>query len=140
MKKISKIVVSMLLFTLLTINISAGWVTLFEYTPNTRVWYYHGDGLLADQYDGYARVRGADWRKVGNIWNYYTWTRITFDVQGDISSATAYSGGQSNTTAVQRTVTAKDKWNFGPKTKALYNYGMSQVTGGVYPDSENPLD
>ena len=62
---------------------------------------------------------------------YYLWTRITYDVQGEETSATAYSLGPYSSKQVISTVMAYDKWNLGPKTRALYNFQLAKVHKGA---------
>lgn len=78
----------------------------------------HGDNYFADTYYGTASVRGADRVKINHMIYYYNWTRIVYNVQGDIYSTTAPSYGKDNPNQVIRTITVKDKWNFGSKTTA----------------------
>lgn len=105
--------------------------TLWRATKTTYVNTEHGDGYFADKYYGTASVRGADRVILQGRNRYFIWTRITYDVQGDISSATAKSGSKNNTNQVVKHVTAYDKWNIGPKTRALYNYSTGIVDGST---------
>lgn len=65
---------------------------------------------------------------------YYNWTRIVYDVQGDIYSTTAPSYGKYHPNQVIRTITVKDKWNNGPKTRAYAE--ASKSTLGSYFNSD----
>lgn len=47
----------------------------------------------------------------------------------DQESKTARSGGKYDTNQVIERLTVKDKWNFGPKTQAYYNFGYAYVDG-----------
>lgn len=123
----------MVLVTILLPTLSyAAVTTLWSATNTTYVSSEHGDGYFADTYYGVASVRGAD-RTVNydnrNIW--YRWTEITYDVQGDRSSTRAYSGDKYNTNQVVKNITVKDKWNNGPKTRALYNFSSSIADGNT---------
>lgn len=105
--------------------------TLWRATATTYVTSEHGDGYFAYKYYGTASVRGAD-RAIYRGRNcYFIWTRITYDVQGDISSATAKSRSKNNTKQVVEHVTAYDKLNNGKKTRALYNFSTGIVDGST---------
>ncbi|MET3617894.1 hypothetical protein ABID14_001529 [Peptoniphilus olsenii] len=98
MKRITRMAVALFILISIVIgNAFASVNTLWRASDYTFVKSEHGDNFLADTYIGTASVRGRD-RGVSsdgrNI--YYTWTRITYDVQGDIQSATAESGGKYN--------------------------------------------
>lgn len=133
MKKISKQLFVVILATILLPTLSYATVTtLWRATNTTYVSSEHGDEYFADTYYGVASVRGAD-RTVNydnrNIW--YKWTEIIYDVQGDRSSARAYAGNKYNTNQVVEKITVKDKWNNGPKTRALYDYSSSIADGNT---------
>lgn len=117
----------MSVFTINTVSF-AGFQYLWKVSDATYVSTYHPDNYFADTYDGTASVRGTDrgYSRKGNK-GYYKWTRITYDVQGTKSSVTAYSGGKNNSSVVVKKITVKDKWNFGPKTKAYYNYYLEEI-------------
>lgn len=103
--------------------------TLWRATNTTYVTSEHGDGYFAYKYYGTASVRGADRVIMGGRNRYFKWTRITYDVQGKRSSATASSGTKDNTKQIINHVWAKDLWNDGPKTRAYYNYDTGIVDG-----------
>lgn len=105
--------------------------TLWRATSTTYVTTEHGDGFFADKYYGTASVRGADRVIIQGRNRYFIWTRITYDVQGTIYSVTAHSGSKNNTKQVVKHITVPDKWNFGPKTRAFYNYATGIVDGST---------
>lgn len=106
--------------------------TLWKVTSNTYVSSEHGDNFFADTYYGIAAVRGTD-RSLNSSYRnvYYKWTKITYDVQGDIYSTTAYSANKNDSTKVVENITVKDKWNFGPQTKVYYNYAAIIADGNT---------
>lgn len=65
---------------------------------------------------------------------FYNWTKIVYDVQGEIYSTTTPSYGKDHPNQVIRTITVKDKWNNGPKTKAYAK--ASKSTLGSYFNSD----
>lgn len=126
-----------LLFTFILIfgGVSYAKVTtLWRVTSTTYVTSEHADDYLADTYYGTASVRGADRVKKNNMIYYYNWTRIVYDVQGEIYSTTAPSYGKDHPNQVIRTITVKDKWNDGPKTIAYAE--ASKSTLGSYFNSD----
>lgn len=115
--------------------------TLWRATSTTYVTTEHGDGYFADKYYGTASVRGADRVIIQGRNRYFIWTRITYDVQGDIYSVTAYSGSKNNTKQVVKHITVPDKWNLGKKTRAYYNYATGIVDGSTpgYPTNKSSI-
>ena len=122
---------SVVLFFVPTTQTYAATTTLWSASNTTYVTTEHG-GYFSDTYNGTASVRGADRSLNSSGRNvYFLWTRITYDVQGSQSSATAYSGGKNDGRQVIRTVQVKDLWNNGLKTKAYYNYSAGIVDGSL---------
>ena len=92
------------------------------------------DGYWNDTYIGVASVRGTEMRPtVDNRLEWPKWTKITYNVQGEYHSATATAYSNDDDVVRTRSVTAKDKWNFGDKTKVLYNYETYVVHGPLVP-------
>lgn len=58
---------------------------------------------------------------------YPTWCRITYDVQGEISSKQVDSYGKDNQSTYKSSITVQDPWNIGSKTKVFGNYGTGYV-------------
>ncbi|MCM3741607.1 hypothetical protein M3210_15240 [Oceanobacillus luteolus] len=118
------IVLSLCLLALFVTSVSASTTTLWRHSSNTYVTSYHPDNYFSDYYKGTASVIGTDRISQGNHTYSFAWTRITYDVQGDVSSKTANS--RSSTDNVRRSTILEvyDKWNNGSKTKAYYNYGL----------------
>lgn len=130
MKKFLKFCLLTLMITLSMSSVSfAGFQYLWWVSSGTYVSTYHADNYWADTYYGTASVRGTDrtydYKK--GYKSYYVWTKITYDVQGDIYYAKAYSRGKKDSVARVDKVTAYDKWNDGEKTRALYNYQTAFV-------------
>lgn len=120
--KIQKVIFLNIIF-LWTLSTSASTSMLFYHSEHTYVSSYHPDNYFADEYVGTASVRGTD-RVVRNQETYgFAWTRITYDVQGEVSSKTAISGSNTDNVTRKVTLTVYDKWNFGTKTKAYYSVG-----------------
>lgn len=118
----------MSVFTINTVSF-AGFQYLWKVSDATYVSTYHPDYYSADTYDGTASVRGTDrgYDSKTGYKSYYVWTQITYDVQGTIYRATAYSKGKNDSVARVKTVRAYDEWNDGEKTRALYDYGTAWV-------------
>ena len=104
---------------------------LWKSTNTTYVKTTHGDNYFADTYNGEASVRGKDRDLINGRNVYFKWTKITYDVQGTQTSGTAYSNGKNDARQVRKSITAKDKWNNGSKTKAYYNYATGIVDGNL---------
>lgn len=103
---------------------------LWKATNTTYVETSHPDNYFADEYVGYASVRGADRVMYGGKNYYFKWTKITYDVQGDKISRTSYSEGKNDTSQRIVRLDATDKWNLNPtKTKAYYSYEKAVVDG-----------
>lgn len=120
----------LLLLLLIKSNVSfAGFEYLWKFSDGTYVSTEHG-GFFADTYYGTASVRGTDRTYNSQYGNraYFLWTKITYDVQGDITSTTAYSGGPNNSSDVVKKITAKDKWNDEKKTIAYYDYDTKDLS------------
>mgnify|MGYP003518062085 CR=1 FL=1 len=130
MGKISKIRVVLLSFILICMYAVPSMALtsyLVNLTGNTYVKSYHADNYFADTYTGTVSVRGADRfydpRSLTTCWP--GWTRITYDVQGNISQKQINSTGSSDKTTRTATITVEDKWNIGPKTNVYGNYGAN---------------
>lgn len=130
MKKILKFCLLTLMITLSMSSVSfAGFQYLWKVSSGTYVSTYHPDYYFADTYDGTASVRGTDrgYDSKTGYGSYYVWTQITYDVQGTIYKARAYSKGKNDSVARVKTVRAYDKWNNGEKTRAYYKYHSACV-------------
>ena len=103
---------------LVTMVINAKVTRLHEWTSNTWGESEHGDSYWADTYTGTVSINGSESYREGGKTKYPRYIWLTYDVQGDITKVSAYSEG---TRTIQRSKTVKDKWNFGPKTKAYVN-------------------
>lgn len=129
MKKKIFLVSLLISFISLVAPIKALYKILWQGAPNCYVATEHGDGFFAKTYYGTVSVRGAD-RGVNAdgrvVW--YTWTQITYDVQGDIYRERAESHHKDNTYTVVKKITVEDKFNNGPKTRAFWNYGDEIVS------------
>lgn len=138
MKRITqKLLLALMLTLSLTTTAYAAVTTLWSASSTTYVKSEHGDSYFSDTYNGTASVRGKDRGSKDGRSIYYKWTKITYDVQGSLSAATATSGGKNDSKQIIRKVTAKDKWNTGPKTKALYNYAYGIDGGNTARSLEN---
>lgn len=111
-----------------TNTVSAKVSTLFKLTSNTYATSEHGDSYFADTYYGKVSVRGADRFYTGSYTAYPTYSQITYDVQGDKTVKKVSSKSKSDTTARKGSVTVKDKWNIGSKTKVYGKYGSGFVS------------
>ena len=107
--------------------------TLWRASNQTYVKSYHPSEYFADKYYGEASVKGSDRTFTPTVAYYYLWTRISYDVQGDIKRAYAYSQGPNSNFQDKANITVKDKWNLGPKTKSYYAYSRRPVEINVTP-------
>ena len=132
-KKILFTVMIITMFSILTTSsIFAGTTYLWKHSADTYVSSYHPDNFLADTYKGVASVKGTDRTLNSDSRNaYFKWVKISYDVQGTIYEKIAYSQGKNSSKVVKETITVKDKWNEGPKTRAYYSYGLGLVDGNV---------
>lgn len=132
-KKILFSVMIVMVFSILTTSsIFAGTTYLWKHSADTYVSSYHPDNYFADSYKGVASVKGTDRTLNSDGRNaYFKWVKISYDVQGEISERIAYSQGKNSSKVVKETITVKDKWNAGPKTRAYYSYGLGLVDGNV---------
>lgn len=105
--------------------IKAKTTTLVYLTPNTYVTSTHPDNYSADKYTGYLSIRGADRFVYGNIVAYPTWVRITYNVQGKITTKQVNSSGPYDATVRTGSVVVNDYWNIGPKTQVYGNFGYA---------------
>lgn len=88
----------------------------------------HSGGLSAT-YHGKVSIYGKDRKQVGIVWKYPHCCRITYDVQGDITTESILSKGEKDGVVRTKEVTVKDKWNFGSKTTAKGYVELAPVTG-----------
>lgn len=112
-------------------TIHAAEITVARLTPNTYVTSEHGDEFLADIYIGKAYVRGTDWFYSGGMTCYPTWSKVTYNVQGSISTRQVNSLGKEDATVRSTSITVKDKWNFGSKTQVYGNFGSSKANNAT---------
>lgn len=128
-KMLSISMLTMLMMLSVKTTVFAGLEYLWQVSDATYVSTEHADGYFAYTYYGTASVRGTD-RGYDNKTGYgvyYVWTKITYNVQGNYSSATAYSGGKNDSSQVVEKITVEDEWNNGPKTIAYYDYDTAYV-------------
>lgn len=104
-------------------HVSASVSTLFRLTEDTYATSEHADDFFADEYIGRVSVRGKDRFYTGLYTAYPTYSKVTYDVQGDISSKQVDSTGKNDDKVRTGSITVKDKWNLGSKTKVYGNYG-----------------
>ena len=88
---------------------------LVKFSSNT---YATSDHINIDTYVGVASVYGLDRRLTDNVWHYPAITRVTYNVQGNISRAEAYATGNTDSVGRKKSITVKDIWNYGPVTEA----------------------
>ncbi|MDO5716300.1 MAG: hypothetical protein Q4Q17_00730 [Tissierellia bacterium] len=121
-------VLTLALVLILTTTAFAKVTILWRASDYTYVSSEHKDGLSFPYY-GVASVKGTD-RGVDDYGQliYYSSTKITYDVQGDISFARARSKNEHDSRQVIKELTAYDKPNNGPKTRAYYSYETEPVT------------
>lgn len=92
---------------MITLSMSSVSFAKFQYLwkggSGTWVSTEHGDSYWADTYYGEASIKGTD-RGYSNRGELicYTWTKITYDVQGDLSYKIAYSPGQNSSRRVSK--------------------------------------
>lgn len=101
-------------------------------SSRTYVENYH-EGRLSDTYVGTVSVYGADWIDIGGKFGYPTYSRITYDVQGDVSSKQVNSTGPNDAKQRIAKITVKDKWNFGSKTTCKYSFGKASRNTNIRP-------
>lgn len=106
--------------------------TLFKLTANTYATSYHGDNFFDDTYVGKVSVRGLDrfYTGSGGYIAYPTYSRVTYDVQGNISQKQVNPNGKTDSNIRTASITVKDKWNIGSKTKVYGKYGEGWVSNG----------
>ncbi len=115
-------------------TVSAKVTRLWGISNNTYVTSEHGDNWAADTYHGVASVLGADRvRMADGHLGWYQWTKITYNVQGHIYSATARANSKDDRYVRKSEVTARDIWNFGSATRAYYNYQVYSIPGLLVP-------
>ena len=124
LKKLRDIsLISLMLMLSLTITLFAKTSYLVKISNKTYVSSYHPDDFFADQYYGTVSVLGTDRFYEARHLSYPTYTKITYDVQGKITSCEVKSTGKNDTKVRTDKITVKDKWNLGSKTKVYGNYG-----------------
>lgn len=128
MKKTKKrfaILFSLFMLITMIVPIDAAVTRLWTGTTNSWVSSEHGDNYFADKYIGRVSVRGSE-RFEGS--KFIQWTRVTYDVQGDLSSRTISSMNPSDSVTRQASIEVSDKWNLGAKTVVRYKYGACYVS------------
>lgn len=118
--------------TVLSKNVYAKVQTLWKATNTTYVKSEHPDNFFADDYYGTASVRGADRVNRNGKLFYYNWTQITYDVQGEITRGRANRDLNNDKRQVIKSIHVKDKWNFGKKTRAYYNFDEGMIPLNAY--------
>lgn len=110
--------------------------TWWGYTEYTYVSTYHSDFYLSDTYTGTVSVRGADW--IGELPNFHwpMYSRIKYDVQGNIFTTEVNSKNERDEVQRMDTITVKDIWNFGSATTCTYKIGISLRDPKVQPYKE----
>lgn len=134
-KKIAKLLLLITVTTLCMGGIASAKVTVLDWwSSNTYVTSEHGDSYWADTYTGTVSIKGTDRKYNGSRYLYPVFSRITYNVQGDITKKQVNSRGGDDNVRKIATVIVKDKWNFGAKTKALAN-----ISGAIYNGSVNTI-
>lgn len=129
-------ILSGLLACLITpVTSKAAETYLVDISGSTYVKSNHADNYTADIYYGEVSVRGADRFTIGKEICYPKWTRITYDVQGKITTLQTDSSGMNDSVTRKKNVTVRDDWNNGPKTQVYGNYGYGN-TGYII--NQNP--
>lgn len=101
-------------------------------SPNTYVMNEHEDGLH-DTYYGHLAIWGFD--RFGKFGEYYpTYSRITYRLRGENTRYYLYSDGENDSKKKTRTVTFKDKWDFGKETEAFGQVGISNASNSIMSD------
>lgn len=128
-KKLSKaIVCSMCLLMLLPVQANASY--LWKHSSSTYVESVH-IGYWSDEYTGTTSVKGTDrLGKSDGTWSF-AWTKITYDVQGDVTTWTSNSTSSNDSVRRYKTQIVYDKWNNSSKTTVNYNYGLRYVSGAL---------
>ena len=114
--------------SLMTVLASNTW----SLSSRTYVKNYH-EGGLSDTYVGTVSVYGADWIDIGGRFGYPIYSRITYNVQGDVSSRQVNSTGSDDIKQRVSSITVKDKWNFGSKTTCNYSFGKAARNTNIQP-------
>ncbi len=130
MKKFCWVLVAI---AVLLVDASFAAVTvLWQISDTTYATSEHGDSYWADTYYGEVSVRGAD-RFIGSDGRnrYVRWVKITYDVQGKMSSAISYSRGKFDEVQRKEQITVKDVWNNGPVTKVYYDFSSAVADGHI---------
>lgn len=122
MKKISRLVCAVLGCLLIVTSVviaSNRW----ELTAKTWAENQH-EGYFNDEYIGTVSVCGADTVYQQNVAMYPSYTRLTYNVQGEETIIRVNSTGDTDTK--QRIVTKKvnDEWNMGAETTCKYWFGL----------------
>lgn len=126
--KLKKLMVSGLLAAVMTpVTAHAAKTNLVYVSANTYVTSDHADDYFADIYYGEVSVRGADRFTVGKEICYPKWTRITYNVQGKVTTLQTDSNGMNDTVTRKKNVTVRDEWNNGLKTQVYGNYGYGNT-------------
>ncbi len=128
MRRKIKVIVSILMFSTgvtATTAFAARSYWPIGTSGKTYVESYHSDSYLADEYKGTVSVYGLEEIIQDGRWYYPTYSRLVYDVQGDITNLQVYSTGETDSKQRIDTVTVKDKWNAGDKTTCKYSFGKS---------------
>lgn len=127
-KNLLTVSVMLLLFSISTVL----GARLFTWAPNT---YVDSSHPTIDRYDGVVSVKGTDWAASNGYFRYPCWTRLTYNVQGQVTVLEVKSLGQSDANARVQKKSVYDQWNFGSETTAQYNYETKQAETDLRPQS-----
>lgn len=125
-------VIGLSIMLICSFSMAAMASNIWRLSSKTYVENYH-EGGLSDTYVGTVSVYGADWIDIGGKFGYPTYSRITYNVQGDVSSKQVNSTGPDDGKQRVSKITVKDKWNFGAKTTCNYSFGKAGRNTNIQP-------
>ncbi|MFQ9510027.1 MAG: hypothetical protein ACLRZ7_03695 [Lachnospiraceae bacterium] len=122
-----RLIAKLMVVSVLTLSmaevVSAKVTDLARWTSSTYVTSEHDDFYFADTYIGTVSVKGTDRHYNGRYTEYPASSRITYNVQGDITRGEIFSEGSGDSLVRKKTITVRDKWNFGPVTTVVGSIG-----------------
>ena len=141
MNKIFKVMTIACAISVLSTSVSYAKVTrLWTGSDASYVESEHGDSFWADTYYGTVSVRGSDRVINKGRYCYFSEVRLTYNVQGKISSVSVRPISKNSNKQVVKHITVKDKWNTGPKTTAKYSVSYAVADGSTVNSIENDVD
>lgn len=127
MKKLSKFCAVFLVLSVLSVLFIPAYAITWYWggNDNTFAQNEHEDGW-EDKYYALVSIQGIETKFINGIHYYPTFSRLTYNVQGDETVVEITSEGPEDSEVRQKDDIIYDKWNYGEETTCFYRFGEAR--------------